>query len=271
MFKPARLLIILLVLPLTVAANAHAAKLIIGKVVGVTDGDTIKVLETHALYKIRLYGIDCPERRQDFGYRAKQRVPDVYGALKILSTDPRIDKRRIALMGFSHGGFTVLMSATKWAKETFGEGNSFRVFISFYPYCNYKYPELKHITAPLYIHSGQLDDWTPYQTCEEVVNTLKTSGQNASIIVYPGAYHSFDNLTRYDKYLPYVTNGNNCHFSLPSVFGPMPPMNEMRRCLTKGATVGGNKKDTNMARQNVRSQLSNLTTYAICTLTSFKT
>lgn len=45
---------------------------IYGRVVGVSDGDTIKVLHDVKQYKIRLYGIDTPEKRQDFGKKAKQ-------------------------------------------------------------------------------------------------------------------------------------------------------------------------------------------------------
>ena len=42
-------------------------------VVGVTDGDTIVVLTSDKKQiKIRLEGIDCPEFKQDFGYKAKQ-------------------------------------------------------------------------------------------------------------------------------------------------------------------------------------------------------
>ena len=48
------------------------AQTITGKVVGVADGDTITVLQDRTQYKIRLYGIDTPERGQDFGNRAKQ-------------------------------------------------------------------------------------------------------------------------------------------------------------------------------------------------------
>ena len=38
-----------------------------GKCVGISDGDTIKVMHLGKAEKIRLYGIDCPERGQDFG------------------------------------------------------------------------------------------------------------------------------------------------------------------------------------------------------------
>jgi micrococcal nuclease len=43
-----------------------------GKVVAVQDGDTITVLHNENPIKVRLYGIDCPEKRQAFGTRAKQ-------------------------------------------------------------------------------------------------------------------------------------------------------------------------------------------------------
>ena len=43
-----------------------------GKVVSVTDGDTIKILtKNKTLYKIRLNCIDAPERSQAFGKRSK--------------------------------------------------------------------------------------------------------------------------------------------------------------------------------------------------------
>jgi len=48
------------------------------KVIGVTDGDTIVVLnEDKQQIKIRLEGIDCPESRQDFGQKAKQATAEL--------------------------------------------------------------------------------------------------------------------------------------------------------------------------------------------------
>ena len=43
-----------------------------GKVVGVSDGDTITALHNGLGERVRLSGIDCPEKRQPFGNRAKQ-------------------------------------------------------------------------------------------------------------------------------------------------------------------------------------------------------
>jgi endonuclease YncB( thermonuclease family) len=43
-----------------------------GRVVGISDGDTISVPHDGRAEKIRLNGIDCPEKRQAFGQRAKQ-------------------------------------------------------------------------------------------------------------------------------------------------------------------------------------------------------
>jgi endonuclease YncB( thermonuclease family) len=62
---------------LFLVAAAYSETVITGKVVGVSDGDTITVLQDRAQYKIRLYGIDCPEFHQDFGTRAKQFTSDL--------------------------------------------------------------------------------------------------------------------------------------------------------------------------------------------------
>lgn len=58
--------------------NVVWASTINGRVVGVTDGDTITVLDaSNAQYKIRLSGIDAPEKKQDFGNVSKQSLSDM--------------------------------------------------------------------------------------------------------------------------------------------------------------------------------------------------
>jgi endonuclease YncB( thermonuclease family) len=72
--KRSRWLSILLVLLL--AAYASAAE-IRGKVVGVVDGDTIDILADGKKVRIRLAEIDCPEKAQAFGKRAKEAASDL--------------------------------------------------------------------------------------------------------------------------------------------------------------------------------------------------
>jgi len=102
------------------------------------------------------------ETPEDF-MRALQRVPDAYGALRLLAAHPRIDPRRIALMGFSHGGALTMLASTAWAKDTYAAGGlpSFRAFFPFYPNCNPSFPERSRVSAPVRIHTGAADDWTP--------------------------------------------------------------------------------------------------------------
>lgn len=59
------------------AGLSHAQSTIQGKVVGIADGDTITVLQNFKQYKIRLYGVDTPEKKQDFGQKAKKFTSDM--------------------------------------------------------------------------------------------------------------------------------------------------------------------------------------------------
>lgn len=55
-----------------------------GKVVSVADGDTVTVLtKDNAQVKVRLYGIDCPEKAQAFGTKAKQFTADMVFGKKV--------------------------------------------------------------------------------------------------------------------------------------------------------------------------------------------
>ncbi len=68
-----RKLIQISLLTVIVASYGFAQTEITGKVVGVADGDTITVLcSGNEQKKVRLFGIDCPEKSQDFGRKAKQ-------------------------------------------------------------------------------------------------------------------------------------------------------------------------------------------------------
>lgn len=64
---------ILLLTALWLFANTSAADTLNGRIVGVSDGDTVTILDdTNTRWKIRLLGIDAPEKKQAFGNRSKQ-------------------------------------------------------------------------------------------------------------------------------------------------------------------------------------------------------
>lgn len=70
----------------------HAGYIISGKVVSISDGDTITILDGNMTqHKIRIYGVDCPESHQDYGQKAKQLTSDlVFGKtieVKVMDTD----------------------------------------------------------------------------------------------------------------------------------------------------------------------------------------
>jgi micrococcal nuclease len=64
-------LIVILAVMLWLPPGAFSATMT-GKVIGIADGDTITILTGKTQYKIRLYGIDTPEKAQAFGKAAKK-------------------------------------------------------------------------------------------------------------------------------------------------------------------------------------------------------
>ena len=77
------------VLLLTLVLSPAWADILIGRVVSVADGDTITVLDdSKTQHKIRLAGIDAPERKQPFGQRSKELLSDlVFGKTVQVETE----------------------------------------------------------------------------------------------------------------------------------------------------------------------------------------
>jgi dienelactone hydrolase len=191
---------------------------------------------------------------------AIQRVPDVYGALRTLSAEPRIDAGRIALMGFSHGGITTLSAATNWARDAFAPPGQprFRAFFPVYPYCNAIVPEYGAISAPLRIHAGALDDWTPAAPCVSLTAELRRHGFDAGTTVHAGAHHAFDAPFGAVVSLPWVTNLAACFPRYLSILGPSEQTEPYATCVRRGATAGRNMRAIEAMRQVLEGELATL-------------
>ncbi len=73
-----------------------AASVFGGKVVKVVDGDTVTILDNNTQYKIRLQGIDAPERKQAFGNASRKHLASlVAGKTVTVKWDKRDRYRRI--------------------------------------------------------------------------------------------------------------------------------------------------------------------------------
>src|SRR5436309_4843474 len=65
-----------------------------GRVVGITDGDTIKVMHNGKAEKIRLLGIDCPEKGQPYGTKAKQFTSEMVFGKEVIVQDHGKDNKK---------------------------------------------------------------------------------------------------------------------------------------------------------------------------------
>lgn len=122
-------------------------------------------------------------------------ILDAYGALRLLTTHPRIDPGRIALMGFSRGGQSVLYAGMQRFKAMHGpEGAEFAAYLPFYPSCGTVFREDERLSGkPVRIHHGAADDYVPVAPCRSYVERLTKAGVDVTLTEYPDAHHTFDN------------------------------------------------------------------------------
>jgi endonuclease YncB( thermonuclease family) len=89
-----------------------------GQVVSVQDGDTITVTTTdYEQLRVRLYGIDCPERGQDYGPQAKEYMEGLVSGktVELLVVDIDRYSRYVALVGLDGALVNELMARAGFA------------------------------------------------------------------------------------------------------------------------------------------------------------
>ena len=123
-------------------------------------------------------------------------VIDAYRALELLATHPRIDRERIALMGFSRGGGQTLLAAIPRLRAAYLPPEiTFAAYLAFYPTLRPTARLLAQAVPdrPTWIFHGLLDDSEPISNVRAYVERVRRDGANAQLFEFSGARHSFDN------------------------------------------------------------------------------
>lgn len=72
-----------------------------GKVVSIHDGDTITVLQNKQKIKVRLFGIDAPEKKQDYGQKSRQFLANLIAG-EVVEVEPKGKDRYKRTLGIIH-------------------------------------------------------------------------------------------------------------------------------------------------------------------------
>jgi dienelactone hydrolase len=194
-------------------------------------------------------------------------ILDAYRGLDILARHPRVDPRRVVMMGFSRGGQATLFASLKRFNEAWNRsGIEFAAHIPFYPDCMTSYRGDTELTAhPVRIFQGLADDYNPIGPCKAYVERLRAGGADVRLTEYANASHAFDNPLGSVK--PTVSRNaqtvRNCRVREEAP-GELVNQATHRRfqytdaCVERDPHVGHDPEATEAARKAVREFLTEL-------------
>lgn len=192
-------------------------------------------------------------------------IVDAYRALDLLSKHMRIDPSRIALMGFSKGGFVALYANLKRFQRMYAPaGAEFAAYLPFYANCSRSYIDDDKVSdQPMRLFHGVADDWVPIAPCREYVARLRQAGKDVQLNEYAGANHAFDNpLNAPARRIPDAQSLRNCTRQerpggqLINLETGQPSLGWNDSCVSRGATVGYDPRATAEATQAVKAFLT---------------
>jgi len=135
----------------------------------------------------------CAQKPLERSIRESNRRLDVIAALQWLAQQPGVDARRLGVVGWSHGGQTVLATGDASLEVVRQAPVKPAALVAFYAGCSDIEKSSRYETlAPLLVMSGELDNWTPAAPCQRWTRHLQAGGQPVRYVQYEGSYHAFD-------------------------------------------------------------------------------
>ena len=121
---------------------------------------------------------------------------DAYAALRWLSSEPRIDADRIAILGFSFGAEVAHVTAFESLRSALNPGQEkFAAHVAFYPALNFGAVADRgaYTGSPVLLLLGGKDDNLPAEKVEGYQTYLRAAEIPVPIetVTYPGAYHAW--------------------------------------------------------------------------------
>jgi dienelactone hydrolase len=122
------------------------------------------------------------------------RVADAYAALNLLSTHPKIDRKRIGVVGISRGGNVALLAQSKIVRDCYVKDPKlkFSAVLLLYPLCHLRPQEWDMVESPILMLLGEDDNITPAVTSMKVAERLIENNIDVKVTVYEDTYHAFD-------------------------------------------------------------------------------
>lgn len=174
-------------------------------------------------------------------------IYDAYRALDVLANHSQIDKTRVAVMGFSKGGFAALYASMRRFQGYYAaSGVAFAAYLPFYPRCDIAFALDENVVdRPIRIFHGEADDWVPVEPAKRYAARLRAAGKDVKITTFPGARHVFDSAT-YPPVFTFADAEVPSRCRLVEQDGEIfnldtgKPFTHKDSCITRGATVGSN-------------------------------
>jgi dienelactone hydrolase len=193
------------------------------------------------------------------------RLADLFRAHELLGTHPAIDPERIAVLGFSHGGWAALWASQRQFQRRFMRGvrPDLAAFLAFYPVgCNVRLRnEADMEGGPVRIFQGTADDWTTIDQCRDWVERRRAAGRDVTLTEYEGAMHGFDIAAyatpqRFDSYV----NPSGCVIvmQLDGTYQDEAgkPFSGASPCMKRGASMGHDARAHQQSIEDVKAFLA---------------
>ena len=131
----------------------------------------------------------CTQRIGTRKITQTERRRDALGALQWLAAQGRVDAGRLALLGWSNGGSTVLAATNLQHAEVRSASVKPRFAAAFYPGCEADARRGYRPVSDTLLLVGLADDWTAAEPCQRLAQDGPPS---VKVLAYEGAYHGFD-------------------------------------------------------------------------------